>query len=478
LSEDSAHIALDALHAALQVDQDVTATLEPVISQVAIAIWQRYPGDVLLTSIVIDIVEEMARNKQAGEAFAQRALPIIGSTISQSSDSIVISSGIDLLSGLIKGGPSPMPEGYTDAIFPLLMRILSTSADGEVLQSGQACLKYFVQKDSERIVQWRDDKGVSGLDHIIHFIALMLSPDSSESSALFVGDLVAKLVQKCSSFIAGDVLAELIRVVTTRLATAHTSSFCSSLLPPYALLIVRHPSEVVDLLDGMRFGDRTGLQIVLTTWFKNYLDVQGYYTRKVSAVALTRLFALGDPRISAIVAQGDIVPNTANSGKIVTRSMSRSNPDQYTQIPAQAKIVKLLLAELDMDVESTFARQGAAGLGAVVDGSGQGNASDDDDDDEEGDWEDDADYDALDGMASAGKYAYLSDIVDDEGDFDDHDDDDEDALNDPIYSQDLNEHLSMFFSQAVSADHGSFSSAIEPTLTAKERVTLQRLCAR
>ncbi|KAJ1814893.1 hypothetical protein LPJ60_005900, partial [Coemansia sp. RSA 2675] len=355
LSEDSAHVALDALHAALRVDQDIAANMEPVISQVVIGIWQRYPGDVLLTSIVIDIVEDMARNKQACEAFAQRALPTIAATISQSSDGMVISSGIDLLSGLIKGGPSPMPNGYTDAIFPLLMQILSASIDGEVLQSGQACLKYFVQKDAERIAQWRDDKGVSGLDLIIRFIALMLSPDSSESSALFVGDLVAKVVQKCSSFIAGDVLAELIRVVTARLATALTASFCSSLLPLYAQLIVRHPSEVIDLLDGMHFADRTGLHVVLSAWFKNYLDVQGYYSRKVSAVALTRLYALGDPRISDVVVQGDIVPNSANKGKIVTRSMSRSNPDQYTQIPAAAKIVKLLLAELEMDVEGAFA---------------------------------------------------------------------------------------------------------------------------
>ncbi|KAJ2040280.1 hypothetical protein H4S03_001119 [Coemansia sp. S3946] len=469
LSEDSAHVALDAMHAALQVDQDTTATLEPVISQVVIGVWQRYPSDVLLTSIVIDIVEDMARNSQAGEAFAQRALPIIGTTISQSSDGMVISSGIDLLSGLIKGSSSPMPNGYTDVIFPLLMRILSTSTDGEVLQSGQACLKYFVQKDAERIAQWRDDKGVSGLDHIIRFIALMLSPDSSESSALFVGDLVTKVVQKCSSFIAGDVLAGLIRVVTARLATAHTSSFCSSLLPLYAQLVVRHPSEVVDLLDGMHFGDRNGLHIVLTTWFKNYLDVQGYYNRKVSAVALTRLFALGDPRISAIVAQGDIIPNSANKGKIVTRSMSRSNPDQYTQIPAVAKIVKLLLAELEMDVEGAFARQSAAGFGTAGDDA-------DLDDDEEEDWEDEAEYDTLDGMASAGKYAYLSDLMGDEGDFDDHDDD-EDVLEDPIYSQDLNEHLGAFFSQAISADREGFSSTIEPTLTTKERETLHRLCS-
>ncbi|KAJ2001846.1 hypothetical protein H4R26_003908 [Coemansia thaxteri] len=479
LSEDSAHVALDAMHAALRVDKGITATLEPVISQVAIGIWQRYPGDVLLTSIVIDIVEDMASNEQACEAFAQRALPIIGSTISQSSDGVVISSGIDILAGLIKGGPTPMPEGYTDGIFPQLMQILLASTDSEVLQSGQACLKFFVQKDAQRVVQWRDSAGVSGLDHIIRFVALLLSPDSSESSALFVGDLATKIVQKCGSLISGDVLAELVRVVTARLATARTSSFCSSLLPFYAHLVAQHPLAVVDLLDRMRFVEQSGLPVVLAAWFKHYLDVQGYYNRKVSAVALTRLFALRDPRISAIIVPGDIVPNTANKGKIVTRSMSRSNPDQYTQISAPAKIIKLLLAEIEVDVESMFARQTAAGIGAAMGDAGASNVGEDGDDDdaEEDDWEDDAEYDALDDLASAKKYGYLSDFIDGENNDDDDDDDDEDVLADPIYNQDLNQHLGVFFGQAINGDRDGFNSAIVPALTAKETMVLERLCA-
>ncbi|KAJ2601154.1 hypothetical protein GGF39_001395 [Coemansia sp. RSA 1721] len=476
LTEDSAHIALDALHATLRVDQEITASLEPVISEIAIGVWQKYPGDVLLTSIVIDIVEDMAGNPRASEAFAQRALPVIGSAMSQSSDGSTVASGIDLLAGLIKGGPMPLPQGYTDTVFPVLMQVLSASSDSEVLQSGQACLKYFVQKDAERIARWHDQNGVSGLELVIRFMSVLLDPAVSESAALFVGDLATKVVMKCSAFLSGDVLAELVRVATGRLATARTSSFTSSLLPLYAHLVAHHPSEVVGLLDSMAFDGRSGLPIVLDAWFRNFLDIQGYYSRKVSAVALTRLFALEDPRVAGLVVQGDLIPNAANRGKIVTRSISRTNPDQYTQIPATAKIVKLLLAEIEMDVESMFARHDGAGLSSVVDEADLERDGADVDD-----WEDDADYDLHDGADFGGKYDYLSEFIDggiDMDEVDDDDDDDEDVLADPIYNQDLNETLGSFLQQVVQSDKAGFRAAIEPTLTEKEGALLGKLVAR
>ncbi|KAJ2515298.1 hypothetical protein H4217_005258 [Coemansia sp. RSA 1939] len=471
LSEDSAHIALDALHSALQVDQGITASLEPVISQMAMGIWQKYPGDVLLTSIVIDIVEDMAGNSHASEAFTRHALPIIGAAITQGTDGMVVSSAIDLLAGLVKGGPSPMPEGYTDAIFPSLMQVLSTSSDSEVLQSGQSCLKYFVQKDAERICRWHDSHGVTGIGLIVRFVSVMLSPDSSESAALFIGDLVVKIVQKCSALISGDILTELVRVVTDRLATARTASFCSSLIPLYAQLSLCHPAEVASLLGNMSFRGQSGLQVVLSAWFKNYMDVQGYYNRKISAIALTRLFTLGDPRISDFVVQGDLIPNAVNKGKIVTRSMSRIHPDQYTQIPAAAKIVKLLLAEVDMDVESLFARASGAGLGAAVD---------DLELDGDEDWEDDgySEENGYDGGTAVDKYSYLSDLIDGGVDFEerDDDDDDEDVLSDPIYNQDLNEALGSFMRQVVQGNQGDFHETIAPLLTEKEASLLDKLC--
>ncbi|KAJ2318097.1 hypothetical protein IWW52_002754 [Coemansia sp. RSA 2704] len=467
LSEDSAHVALEALHTALRVDQDVTASLEPIIGDVAVGVWQRYPGDVLLTSIVIDIVEDMAANAGARDAFSRRALPAIGAAITQASDGMVISSGIDLLAALLKGGPSPLPAGYTDAVFPALMRVLAASSDSEVLQSGQACLKYFVQKDAERIALWHDEHGMSGLEHIVRFVAVLLSPDASESAALFVGDLVAKIVQKCSTYIASADFAELVRIVTTRLATARTSSFCASIIPFYAQLAARHPTETATLLGGMDIDGQSGLEVVLSAWLKSYLDVQGYYNRKVSAVALTRLFSINDAQVGALVVPGDLIPNAANNGKIVTRSMSRTNPDQFTQIPAPAKIIKLLLAEIDMDVESTFARSGGAGLSAVIDETDAADADDD--------WEDDGDEDPGTFGGAAG-LEYLAEFAGDDGDGDDDDDGDEDIQADPIYNQDLNEVLGAFLRQAVQDDQCNFCASIAPLLTSREQATLNKVC--
>ncbi|KAJ2159428.1 hypothetical protein GGF46_003027 [Coemansia sp. RSA 552] len=471
LSEDSAHVALLSLHTTLRVDQGITASLEPVISEVALGVWQRYPGDVLLTGIVIDIVEDMASNTSARDAFSRRALPVIGTAITQADDGMVVSSGIDLLSGVLKGVPSPLPDGYTEAIFPSLIQVLADSKDSEVLHSGQTCLKYFVQKDAQCIAQWRDAQGKSGLERIVDFVAMLMSPDNSESSALFVGDLVTKIVQKCGQHITGDDLAGLVRIVTARLATARTPSLCTSLLPFYAQLMVSHPSEVVDLLSAMSFGSRTGLHVVLSEWFKNYLDIQGYYSRKVSATALMRLFSLADPRVDATMVEGDLLPNSLNSGKIVTRSMSRTHPDQYTQIPAPAKIIKLLLAEMDMDVESLFARgSGGAGLSAVVDEADLGAADADE-------WEDDGEVDLL----GDAKHDYLSGLMgagfDFEDDLEDDDDNDEEILADPIYNQDLNEALGAFLRQAAQDGQRPFHSAIAPSLTAQERSVMDELCS-
>ncbi|KAJ2765000.1 hypothetical protein IWQ57_004951, partial [Coemansia nantahalensis] len=219
---------------------------------------------------------------------------------------------------------------------------------------------------------------------------------------------------------------------------------------------------------------RTGLHVVLSAWFAHYLEVQGYYARKVSATALTRLFALDDPRIASFMTQGDLIPNAANAGKIVTRSMSRTNPDQYTTVPATAKIVKLLLAEVDMDVESQFARSGGAGLSAVLDHADLG--------DEDG-WEDDADGESLDEPAAGPDYGMLSAYAmgaglacSDDGEDYGEDEDDQDIQADPIYNQDLNVALGSFLKEVVHSGRYGFSASIEPLLTDREKKTLGKAC--
>lgn len=94
-----------------------------------------------------------------------------------------------------------------------------------------------------------------------------------------------------------------------------------------------------------------------------------------SVVALSKLYELGDPRIAEIQVKGDMI--MPKSDRIMTRSRAKQQPDQYTVISAQLKIIKVLVEEL----------LSASGTSRNIDAS---NAADlDDGDDDDGSWEDD-----------------------------------------------------------------------------------------
>ena len=116
-----------------------------------------------------------------------------------------------------------------------------------------------------------------------------------------------------------------------------------------------------------------------------------------SIVALSKLYELNDPRLAEIQVKGDLIVPTSN--RIMTRSRARQQPDQYTMIPAQLKIVKILVEELLQ----------ASGKLRDVDAAAAADLDDDDDDD--GDWEDDPN-DFLDlgaGMTKSQLMAYGAD---------------------------------------------------------------------
>lgn len=66
--------------------------------------------------------------------------------------------------------------------------------------------------------------GKTGLDLLIQFIAKLLDPSQTESAALFVGDLVSKLITKGDNLVT-PILPDLLRAVTIRLADAKLPSF-------------------------------------------------------------------------------------------------------------------------------------------------------------------------------------------------------------------------------------------------------------
>ncbi|CAG8527205.1 7772_t:CDS:10, partial [Cetraspora pellucida] len=430
VSEDSLILVLETLEEAIKINNEVTA---------------RYENHTIYP-IVTDIFEELSSNVNAHSSFQARALPPLANILINNTDSAVTASAIDLIASLVKGGPSPLPSPYIEHVFPPLMHLMLTTEDRSILQNGEICLKYFVQKDCARIAEWTDVSGKTGLDYVIQFIAKSLQPTESES-ATFFGDLVVKLIEKAGNRLL-PVLPELLRAVAMKLESARTATFIQSLLMIFAHLTLNQKSTVINFMDESDINGRNGLDILLNTWLENHDSFQGHYNIKISAIALSELFLSCDSRIQNIKVKGDLI------------IMPSSNPHQYVYISATIKIIKLLLSDLQNAAEGDNLKRSE--LDDVLDDE---EAVETDDDDDE--WED---VEEPSPFAPSEDYIVLSEFnkIRELEDFED----DPDIKDNQIYHTNLREYLVDFFRHCASHNINNFAETCS-ALNEEEQLKLR-----
>lgn len=55
---------------------------------------------------------------------------------------------------MILYGPSPLPNEFTEQMFPGLMQLAWNVPDIDLLQSAQECIKQFIVKDCDHVMRW------------------------------------------------------------------------------------------------------------------------------------------------------------------------------------------------------------------------------------------------------------------------------------------------------------------------------------
>ncbi|KAM3584016.1 hypothetical protein VKS41_003985 [Umbelopsis sp. WA50703] len=456
-SEESLLLLLETLTAAIKINKEVTARYESVLIPSLLEVWKNHPSDSLLASYVLDLFDDLAKNELIYPSLCGRVLPYMREVlVSGIQEMNMLASAIDMIAGLARGGPSPLLPEFVDQIFPPLMHTLWTVKDNEVLQSGQQCLKTLVGKDSAHLIQWRDQSGKTGLQYVVEFVANLLQPDHSESEAMFVGDLIVKLIQKAGNDI-GPVLPDLLNVIIVRLTTAKIPSFIQSMILVFAHLINTQLETVFQFLVNVNIDGRNGLEILLPVWCENHDSFSGFYALKVSTIALSKLFLLSDQRLQGINVQGEII--VPAGGRIVTRSRSKQSPDQYTTTQVPIKIVKLLVSELNNAPNA----ENAGGEEYAESG-----------DEGDGEWEDD-DEDSP--FAPADDFAFLSEFLEGSG-FDEDDaeeENDPDLKNDPIFQTNLKDYLTDFFRNCASHNVNQFMDICQHHLNQEEKSKLEQV---
>lgn len=129
---------------------------------------------------------------------------------------------------------------------------------------------------------------------------------------------------------------------------------------PFAYLI-RHRREVIlDFLNSTAVVDVqqqkpvSGLELLLRMWAENAETFRGFWAIRISTLALIELYTCQDPRLDNIIVKGDQIIDESNRNVIMTRSKTRDQPITFTSIPFPAKILKLIINEVQSIGNSKF----------------------------------------------------------------------------------------------------------------------------
>jgi hypothetical protein len=336
---------------AVKVNDQVTAQYEEYISQMLLSLWKDSCNDVFMMELLQELFTVLSANTYISIPFQTRMFPILISSLSAETVSInpqVALTSLDLITSLIKYVSDPFPPVYTSDMFPKLMTLLLQVEDTGLLQNGQELLKVLVHRDFDGIrnIQIQDK---SGLEILLDFIAKMLRPEESESSAIFLGELITKLIQKGGNYLV-LLLPRLLTAVIYRLDNAKMPAFIETMVLIFCRLIETQCTAVISLLSEIQLNGYSGLELFVRSFCDCFPDLQGINTVKVGTLAMIMLLSSKDTRLYSITVKGDLIVN--NSKRIVTRSQSRDTPDQYSLDIFPKKGLKLLLDEYQTQKES------------------------------------------------------------------------------------------------------------------------------
>ncbi|KAJ3415648.1 Importin 9, partial [Chytridiales sp. JEL 0842] len=347
-------LVLETLCGVLKVDPVSTASFEAILIPMLINVWLRNPEDFVMNNAIMDIFEVLAKNPHMFPFLQNRLLQPLSETLRDmsilSEKPGLYSSAISLVTILLKNSPLPLLPAYTTDIFPAFIHCMVTTDNHNVLEEGQECLKVYIQKDLPGIAQWTNGTK-TGLQLTLETIAALLATEDEDSPAYLIGPLINTLIQKGSSLIS-PILPDLLAAVARRLSTARRPTIIQNLVLVFASVI---PTQLDTLLNFLHTLPITtspphtnALEVLLNAWCDHYTYFMGFYSLKLSASSLAKLYISGDPRVWNVIVKGQLQVTK----EIVTRSKSKKMPHQYTMIPFPAKILSLLLADYQQNQDA------------------------------------------------------------------------------------------------------------------------------
>ncbi|XP_020110615.1 importin-9 isoform X3 [Ananas comosus] len=366
-SDETLHLVLETLQAAVKAGHSQSTSIEPIISPIILNVWAQHVSDPFISIDAVEVLEAIKNAPGCIRPLVSRILPTIGSILEKPKLQPIglVAGSLDLLTMILKNAPADVVKAVFETCFNTTIQIILESDDHGEMQNATECLAAILSGGRQELLSWEGDPGHT-MKKLLDVASRLLDPNLESSGSLFVGSYILQLILHYPSEMSPHT-RELIAAIVRRMQSCEIAGLKSSLVVILARLVHLSAADVNQFINLMlnipANGYGNSLTYVMSEWTKLQGEVQGAYQIKVTTTALALLLSTRNEELAKISVQGHLIKSDAG---IKTRSKAKFAPDQWTLIPLPAKIFSLLadtLAEIQEQV------------------------LDEDDDNEDSDWE-------------------------------------------------------------------------------------------
>ncbi|KAB1206509.1 Importin-9 [Morella rubra] len=342
-SDETLHLVLETLKAAIRADNESSASMEPIISPVILNAWAVHVSDPFISIDALEVLEALKTSPGCIHRLVSRVLPYIGPILDkpqQQPDGLVAGS-LDLTTMLLKNSPRDVVKVIYDVCFGAVVRIVLQSADHSEMQNATECLAAFVSEGRYEMLNWGGDSGFT-MRSLLDAASRLLDPELESSGSLFVGSYILQLILHLPSQMSLHI-RDLVAALVRRMQSVQIVGLRSSLLLIFARLVhmsAPNVEQFIDLLVSIPAeGYDNAFAYVMSEWTKQQGEIQGAYQIKVTTSALALLLSTRHAELAKINVQGHLIKSSMG---ITTRSKAKLAPNQWTVVSLPAKMLALL----------------------------------------------------------------------------------------------------------------------------------------
>lgn len=264
-----------------------------------------------------------------------------------------IDLSLQVISNLLKNkNQYGIPMDVFQSTFSTITRFIFVCEDDELLQSSSECLIKLVNSSISLCSSYVDSQTQeSGIQILLKSVSKFLSPSMTDRAIVNLGDLITILLENFNETIGGY-FEDILKALTVRLVQATEVPTIENMILIFNMLAIAQPLPTINFLKSFTIDNESALIKILPIWFQAYEVMRGYESILSNVRAFIEIFKLGDESIQRIMVDGDPIQPPIAEGIIITRSMSKKIPVTYEKIPADAKIIRLLLDELKNEMVS------------------------------------------------------------------------------------------------------------------------------